>query len=443
VDVNPVVIGNAMLHLGDCREAMAAMPADSVDAIVTDPPYHLTTGKKGGTGPASVNLESPYGRARVTTGFMGMGWDGGNVAHDPAIWAEVLRVAKPGAYLLAFGGTRTYHRLACAIEDAGFEIRDQIGWAFGSGFPKSRNGSWGGTALKPAWEPIVMARKPLVGNVGENVQQFGTGGLNIDGCRVPVEDDAYARNFSGDRGHDGTRDDNATGSTSMRMGGGKRPLREVAPMRDDVEYAGNALAGRVDGSLQTSKAVGETDLGRWPANLIHDGSEEVLAVFPRAPGQQRSVGPEHGTKDSVNVFGDYGARETFNPRGDAGSAARFFYCAKASRDDRNEDLHGMATKPLNWSSGEQSPGTFQSENTNREAQNHHPTVKPTALMRYLCRLVTPPGGTVLDPFMGSGSTGKATEREGFRFIGIDLDPAYFAIACERIENAQRQQAMFV
>lgn len=171
------------LHHGDSREMLKTLADNSVDSVVTDPPYHLTTGKKGGSGPASVNLESPYGRARVTTGFMGMTWDGGDVAHDPALWAECLRVAKPGAYLVAFGGTRTFHRLACAIEDAGWELRDTtlrghmpqpedcpwlLGWMFGSGFPKSHNGEWGGTAMKPAWEPIVCARKPLIGTVEEN-----------------------------------------------------------------------------------------------------------------------------------------------------------------------------------------------------------------------------------------------------------------------------------
>lgn len=178
--LNAAVSRAVRLLQGDCRDVLRTLDDNSVDSIVTDPPYHLTTGKKGGSGPASVNLESPYGRARVTTGFMGMTWDGGEVAHDPAVWTECLRVAKPGAWLLAFGGTRTFHRLACAIEDAGWELRDApvrghmhqpedcpwlAGWVFGSGFPKSHNGQWGGTAFKPAWEPIVCARKPLIGTV--------------------------------------------------------------------------------------------------------------------------------------------------------------------------------------------------------------------------------------------------------------------------------------
>src|SRR3990167_1470691 len=279
----------------DCREGVGVMDPCSIDASVADPPYHLTAGKKGGTGEASVNLESPYGRARITTGFMGKAWDGGHIAHDPDVWIAALRVAKPGAYLLAFGGTRTFHRLAVAIEDAGWEIRDQIGWAFGSGFPKSHNGPWGGTALKPAWEPICMARKPLIGTVEANWREHGTGALNIDACRIEgaVTSNPLVRNAQG--------------------------------------YSS-------DGLVQGETGAGRESEGRWPANLIHDGSEEVLAAFPEAPGQQRSVGPEHGEKASVNAFGDYGARDTFNPRGDAGSAARFFYCAKADRADREAGL---------------------------------------------------------------------------------------------------------
>ena len=380
---------------------MPTLDADSVDAIVTDPPYHLTTGKKGGTGDASVNLESPYGRARITTGFMGKAWDGGDIAHSPEVWKAALRVAKPGAYLLAFGGTRTFHRLAVAIEDAGWEIRDTVMWVYGSGFPKSHNGPWGGTALKPAWEPIIMARKPLIGTVEANWKEHGTGALNIDACRI-----AHAV-----------------------INGGN--LADNPQLRGTKERAAPV-------SSPFGKAGDITDLtnqaGRWPANLIHDGSEEVLAAFPEAPGQQRTVGPEHGEKASINTFGHYGPRDTFNPRGDTGSAARFFYCAKADRTDRNDGLRGRAKKPLNWSSGTQSPGTFQAPGTDRSSENHHPTVKPTDLMRYLCRLVTPKDGTVLDPFMGSGSTLKAAELEGLSAIGIEIDPEYCEIASNRIAS---------
>jgi DNA modification methylase len=564
------------LRLGDCREVMRTLADSSVDAIVTDPPYHLTTGKKGGTGPASVNLDTPQGRARVTTGFMGMTWDGGDVAHDVAMWAECLRVLKPGGHLLAFSGTRTYHRMVCAIEDAGFEIRDQIGWSFGSGFPKSHNGEWGGTALKPAWEPICMARKPLVGTVEANWRAHGTGALNIDGCRVAVEDDSYARNFSGDRGHDGTRDEDETGSTSMRMGGGKRPQRTAR--RNEESDANRNVYGK---GLAGSVATGETSLGRWPANLIHDGSDEVVALFPREAG---AFAAPSDTAPSARTSGIYGAMKrpgeasaerryaeeggtdfAMRPgarRLDTGSAARFFkscqpdqedvatcerlaqlarsaesrcascgtpiaadpaetrtldsksegspatpactgscenstphpslasadnrestgttpttasrskssgcaqpaigantssgsqaaavgasdpalatrflYCPKASREDRNEGCEHLVKKPLLWSSGTQNPGSFQAEGTDRTSPNHHPTVKPTDLMRYLCRLVTPKGGMVLDPFAGSGSTGKAAVLEGFAFMGIELSAEYLEIARARIDFARRQ-----
>ena len=383
------------LMCGDCRDVMAlCMGEGEVDSIVTDPPYHLTTGKKGGSGEASVNLDSPYGRARVTTGFMGKQWDGGDVAMQPATWREALRVLKPGGYLLAFGGTRTFHRLACAIEDAGFELRDTIMWVYGSGFPKSHNGEWGGTALKPAWEPIVLARKPLIGTVEANWREHGTGALNIDGCRVPGETPSAAMREAARR----------TGKTPGRPGEYRDTIEDrTTPERYMQERAGEAL-------------------GRWPANIIHDGSDEVLAAFPQAVGQIADASSSSSdSRKTQNVYGamrrgrgDEPSADSNNEgdvgfkmkpgarRLDAGSAARFFYCAKASKSDRGEG-------------------------------NTHPTVKPTELMRYLCRLVTPAGGVILDPFMGSGSTGKAARLEGFGFVGIDLDPDHLAIAQRRID----------
>jgi site-specific DNA-methyltransferase (adenine-specific) len=429
-------------------DVLKTLPDASVDSIVTDPPYHLTTGKKGGSGPASVNLESPHGRARIGTGFMGMKWDGGDIAFRPEVWIECLRVLKPGGYLLAFGGTRTYHRLVCAIEDAGFEIRDQIGWAYGSGFPKSLDVSkaidkaagverdvvgpnpnhravsgveyegvyaggntgganitapatdaarqwqgWG-TALKPAWEPIVMARKPLIGTVAANVLAHGTGALNIDGCRV---------------GTDG-------GST--------------IPSGMDRFNASNAAQGYRPAVYAQGTPDAPAPAGRWPANICHDGSEEVLAAFPETTS---GGGPKPGTpRVKANTYGEPTVSKSAEYGNNTGSAARFFYCAKASRADRNEGCESMPKRPLNWSSGTQSPGTFQAEGTDRSAHNAHPTVKPTDLMRYLCRLVTPKGGTVLDPFMGSGSTLKAAELEGFNSIGIELSEEYAEIARRRI-----------
>ncbi|MPW16934.1 site-specific DNA-methyltransferase [Paraburkholderia sp. CNPSo 3157] len=383
------------LHLGDCLDVLRTMPDASIDSIVTDPPYHLTQVSRGSHARTN-NPVTPHARARIgDKGFMGKVWDGGDIAHRVELWAECLRVLKPGGHLLAFAGSRTYHRMTCAIEDAGFEIRDQIMWIYGSGFPKSKNlsGDWQGwgTALKPAHEPICMARKPFACSVADNVIRFGTGALNIDASRV------------GDVG------------------------------------------------------------GRWPANVVHDGSDEVLEVFPDAPGQLADVNATAPSPKTSNVYGAMarvgeGSHETryanvggtnfaMKPgarRLDAGSAARFFYCAKASRADRNEGIGGSDTPAV------------QTEATMRDREmayweerngNFHPTVKPTDLMAYLCRLVTPAGGLVLDVFMGSGSTGKAAIREGFRFVGIDMTPEYVEIArariaheCARVEQAARDLA---
>ena len=417
------------LHRGDSREVLKTLAENSVDSIVTDPPYEL--------------------------GFMGKSWDNTGIANDVTLWREALRVLKPGGYLVAFGGTRTFHRLACAIEDAGFEMRDTglrghmpqaedcpwlMAWAYGSGFPKSLDVSkaivmgqitapatadarqwegWG-TALKPAWEPIVMARKPLIGTVAANVLRHGTGALNIDACRIQTGEAIPVFSSSGGR---------------------KFEQSHTQPARK-------------------SQQVGTQDVGRWPANLIHDGSPEVVACFPDAPGQ---LAPVKYSGDERKTQGVYGAMKGGHrpgglsasengypvPNGpqyiDSGSAARFFYCAKASREDRNEGCEHMASKPLLWSSGTQNPGSFQAEGTDRSSQNFHPTVKPTELMRWLVRLVTPAGGTVVDPFMGSGSTGKAAMLEGMRFIGIDRDAdehgnplGYIDIARARIEFALRQ-----
>jgi site-specific DNA-methyltransferase (adenine-specific) len=388
------------LHHGDCREVMATLDANSVDAIVCDPPYGLS--------------------------FMGKGWDHGVPGVE--FWTEAARVAKPGAHLLAFGGTRTYHRLACAIEDAGWEIRDCVMWVYGSGFPKShdvskaidkaagaerdrirgvrsavvgatyagdewsrefkdsvlssdpitdaaRQWSGWGTALKPAWEPIIVARKPLVGTVAENVLTHGTGGINVDGCRV---------------------DSNGTHGSARSAGRG-------------AGYEAHNLPGRKYGNGLGGIVAPPHTLGRWPANLIHDGSEEVESL--------------------------------------TGSAARFFYCAKASKADRDEGCEGLPqTIKQSVAHGDKRHGTLPYTNEPREMNprprgNHHPTVKPTALMRYLCRLVTPPGGVVLDPFAGSGSTGKAAVAKGFRFIGIEREAEYVEIARARIAAATEDRPL--
>ena len=360
------MIDKVRLIQGDCLEVLGNLEEASIDAIVTDPPYGLN--------------------------FMGKNWDHG--IPDVAFWAEALRVAKPGAHLLAFGGTRTFHRLACAIEDAGWEIRDTVMWVYGSGFPKSHNltGDWQGwgTALKPAWEPIIVARKPLQGTVAANVLAWGTGAINVDGCRIGTAD-----------GHGGGR----KGSSGF--------------CGDNYEH---------DGFVASS-------VGRWPSNLIHDGSEEVLALMPETVSARQRIQVKGR---SGGILGGPGAdRDYIGGFDDSGSAARFFYCAKASKADRDEGLDGMELRKV---------GNFDDDNYewditkgHRPAQprrNHHPTVKPTALMRYLCRLVTPPGGVVLDPFAGSGSTGKAAVLEGFRFVGIELEPEYLEIAKGRIAAVQ-------
>ncbi|BEP50548.1 site-specific DNA-methyltransferase [Variovorax sp. V116] len=389
------------LHRGHCVEIMRSMPDASVDAVVTDPPYEL--------------------------GFMGKSWDASGIAYSAAMWAEVLRVLKPGGYMLAFSGSRTYHRMVCAIEDAKFEIRDQLMWIYGSGFPKGTDRKkvpvdWAGwnTALKPAHEPIALARKAPVGPLSLNLQTHGTGALNIDACRVGTD----------------ARTARPTDFTPMR--GNRFGDPTVSEKRE-------ALEERVY-------------VGRHPANVLHDGSAEVLAAFPDAPGQQGDISTDTEARKTQNTYGamrrgrgdepsadnENGGTVGFKMRPgarrlDEGSAARFFYCAKASAEDRHEGLPDPGPQ-------------FKQGSTLRDAErvgasrggNFHPTVKPTALMRYLCRLVTPPQGLLLDPFMGSGSTGKAAVLEGFRFIGIERDEdeqgnplGYFELARARIEFAAR------
>lgn len=354
------------LHHGDCLEVMKSLPDNSVDAVVTDPPYGLS--------------------------FMGKRWD--YDVPSVEIWQEVLRVLKPGGHLLSFGGTRTYHRMVVNIEDAGFEIRDQIQWIYGSGFPKSLNvGNGFGTALKPANEPICLARKPLIGTVAENVKTHGTGAINIDGCRVETTD-TYAY---------------PNGPGGCKSG--------------EFHYQGRA-----------AKPAESNPLGRFPANVIHDGSEEVVGMFP----QGRSAGNHPTTfitQDNNQVYSKGVGNTQGQLYADSGSAARFFYCAKASKADRNAGLEGFEEKERPTLNNYVSPSEGRTAPKNGSPQrNHHPTVKPTELMRYLCRLITPPNGTVLDPFAGSGSTGKAAILEGFSFIGIEREKEYAEIARARIAH---------
>jgi site-specific DNA-methyltransferase (adenine-specific) len=370
-------MSNYTIMVGDCLELLRRMPDSSVDSIVTDPPYGLS--------------------------FMGKKWD-----YDvplTEVWIECLRVLKPGGHLLAFAGTRTQHRMAVRIEDAGFEIRDMIAWVYGSGFPKSHNlgGShegWG-TALKPALEPITVARKPFSSTVAANVIVHGTGALNIDRCRVTTGDD-------------------------------------TARISNGAIKGGNFGAG---GSAPGPIAGGHSD-GRWPANLIHDGSAEVVALFPAQAG---ATAPVTGNEPTANGFSGpvkySGMRERVPGafHSDSGSAARFFYCAKTSRKDRNEGLLSSDAPAVAKDATMRDCETAEWSTRNG---NSHPTVKPTDLMAYLLRLVTPAGGVALDPFMGSGSTGKAAMREGFQFIGCEIDEQYAAIARARIDHEiTRQQEL--
>lgn len=328
----------ADVFLGDCLDVMQALPDASVDSIVCDPPYGI--------------------------GFMGKAWD----ALPPGVgWAaECLRVLKPGGHLVAFGGTRTYHRLVVALEDAGFEIRDTISWCYWSGFPKSldvskatKSDAWAGfgTAIKPAVEPAVLARRPLVGTVAANVLEHGTGALNIDGCRF------------------------APGAKEWPGPSGKIPEYPNGPRGNTG--SGAAFGGR--GLGRRDEPVFAHDLGRFPANLVH--------------------------------------------------------VPKASRKERERGTEGLPTRTgaeavgrAEGSPGSLSPGAGAGR-TAREIRNFHPTVKPVRLLRWLCRLVTPPGGLVLDPFAGSGSCGVAAVLEGFAYVGVEIDPAYHPIAEARIRHA--------
>ena len=403
-----------LLH-GDCRPLMAMMDTSSVDAVVCDPPYGLK--------------------------FMGQGWDHGVPGHE--FWQAALRVAKPGTHLLAFGGTRTFHRLTCAVEDGGWEIRDCLSWLYGTGFPKSldvskaidkaagderpvvgsrrvipgvaftqstpaatgrrdipvtsaASAAWDGwgTALKPAWEPIVLARKPLGGTVAANVLEHGTGALNVDGCRIGTEQCGWGG-----------------GQNPNSFGGFSGPPGPPGPP------------------------------GRWPANVLLDG--EAARLLDGQSGITESnpnPNPNPNFKNLVFGRGMGGVVSVRNQHSDSGGCSRFFYTSKASRSERELGLEALPAVRHGKSGGAAAAAARGEDYDNGDSgfnrtvqvKNHHPTVKPVDLMRWLCRLVTPPGGVVLDPFCGSGSTGIAALEEGFGFIGMDLEAEYLDIAEARI-----------
>jgi DNA modification methylase len=576
-----------MILEGNCLDEMKKLDDNSVDSIVTDPPYGLS--------------------------FMGKKWD--YEVPSVAIWREALRVLKPGGHLLSFAGSRTYHRMAVNIEDAGFEIRDQIMWIYGSGFPKSHNISkaidkhlgaerelirkpfspqqmmmkdgqnerpwqnkakelgyhetasdepaspeakqwqgWG-TALKPAHEPIVVARKPLEGTVAENILEHGVGGINIDESRVgeqggtkksgppsyigsnalmggldgslngggvePIDGGRFPANIILDAEAGAMLDEQSGESKAVKSnrgigfndsgvfgdgdsdfdtqrgfddgGGASRYFKEVnfskqehTPIvlaRKPIEgtVAENVLEHGVGGlnidesrvkhdepdierkkmdsplgmftnpNREGERGAGPAPEGRFPANIIHDGSEEVVEGFPDTKSGDGK--PHHVTRESQSgsMSGKNYAGRTLNTFGDEGSAARFFYCAKASTGERNEGLEGFddSTSKNSYNNRVCSICEKHELQSNIErrcvcenpvwgsgilkpTKNIHPTVKPIALMEYLCRLITPKGGTVLDPFMGSGTTGIAATRLGFEFIGIEMTPEYIELAATRI-----------
>lgn len=485
----------ALIFRGDCREVLRVRAKDrSVDAIVCDPPYELA--------------------------FMGKRWDASGVAYDMELWRECLRVLKPGGYLLAFGGTRTFHRMACAIEDAGFEIRDCIEWIYGSGFPKSSdvskaidkaqgaertggartrtsperyNGIMGkpmpagrtiydepatdlaaqwrgwGTALKPAHEPIVVARKPLEGTVAANVLRYGTGGINVDGCRVAHASAVdLAESLSKNPGRDELVTSGVYGAGRPQQSvnvEGRWPANIVLShspacirignkvVRSDTHYP----ASRGVGGIATSGHSGQDDLEE------RSGPETVsvwrcvegcpVAELDRQSGTTKSVRATTTTErqdDDNEVYGHgLGTTSPDNTYSDAGGASRYFtvaewgdeddwtpflYQAKASKRERNEGLEDR--EAVTTDDGRQTPidNPFLRGETLRK--NNHPTVKPVSLMRWLVRLVTPPGGWVMDPFTGSGTTGVAAVGEGMRFIGIEREPEYADIAEARIRHAE-------
>lgn len=368
---------------GDCVEVMRDLCREHVlvDAVVTDPPYHLASivSRLGSPDAAPIQSGATGAYQRASQGFMGQVWDGGDVAFRVDTWRRVYDVMKPGAHLVAFAATKGYHRMVCAIEDAGFEIRDMLCWLYGTGFPKSHNmaGEWEGwgSALKPAVEPIVLAQKPISeSSIEANVARWSVGALNIDASRIPVDDAQYARNCSGRRGHDKNRE------RSM------------------------------DFHLTAGKG---SDIGRWPANVLHDGSEEVLEAFA-AYGERGAIAPVH-TRSADKFRSTYGAFKgnideagsTF--RGDAGSAARFFYSSKATQGERIFECRQCGQHRI----GKPDCG--------HDAFRTHPTVKPISLMRWLVEMVTPPNGLVLDPFAGTGTMAAAAREAGMQSLLIEAD----------------------
>lgn len=492
-----------ILH-GDCRQQLATLPDASVDAIVTDPPYEL--------------------------GFMGKKWDASGIAYDPEVWSQCLRVLKPGGHLLAFGGTRTYHRMTCAIEDAGFEIRDSLHWIYGSGFPKSLDVSkaidkaagaertvigvvpwdnsvnhfvpgedhtqrvqrnvtapatpaaaaaagWG-TALKPAHEPIVLARKPLAGTVAANVMEYGTGALNIDATRVGT--DTITTQHTQRPAGDAVVGRGATSSGATSTHNGRWPANIILTHSPECEQVGTTERAGGAGTRCTNRApdgkcLGHDNAGRSTSGQTVHGPDtgtgtETVAVWncvagcPVAtlneqsgdlhPPGTRSKRPDRGPfstgvaplERDAHVIKDRGGASRYftTTEWDPELDVPFLYVAKPSRAERNAGLDGMPERSA--AERYETLHTLNADNQQRlPAANFHPTVKPVALIRHLIRLITPPGGTVLDPFLGSGTTAVAAILEGFNWIGCELTDDYLPIIEARVAHARTipiQQDLF-
>lgn len=452
------------LHEGDCRVSLRRLIDQGVrvHSVVTDPPYGLVSvtkrfGKEG-SAPAKHGTDGAF--ARASKGFMGKQWDGTGIERDPEFWRLIYEILLPGGMVFAFSGARTGHWQACAMEVAGFIMHPMHGWLYGSGMPKAHNpcpgidkavgvdggfesfgetvrrmrpgadqnsdGTWekledrtyergryvpgspeaqawngwryGTQTQKPALEPVYLGQKPFSEKNGVlNLLKHGVGAFNVDGCRVPAEG---------------------------------RPLREVADFRDDVEYTSNSLSGRVDGSLRSSKAVGTTDLGRWPANLLHDDSEAVRAIFPDSKGQLAKASTSDTQRAGQNTYGAMACGSNgAEPRGDTGSAARFFNSFPTTEEDYLWAIDaGLIDDP------EMTPAIYHGKATKADrAGSKHPTVKPIGLIEHFIRHITPPGGTVLDPFGGSGTTAEAARRLGMNAILMEAEPDYIAFLRERFD----------
>lgn len=433
------------LRLGDCIEVMRELPDNSVDSIITDPPYHLTSTDGG------------------KTGFMGKEWDGGDIAFRTEVWTEALRVLKPGGHLLAFGGSRTYHRLATAIENSGFEIRDQILWIYGSGFPKSHNigkaidktdnpekwtnnnygggnykcpncdkwimsgnpckcprevkeinNEWSGwgTALKPAHEPIVMARKPLSEKtIVDNVLEWGTGGINIDESRIPYNSSEVSKiDFDRPR---------------VRASVNEEWILKQAHDYTDPNYTEYNQDGRFPANVLLSEEAAE-NLDEHTGILKGDSPNRK----PRVGGHR----DQYVGTDSNEIRTPVVSDKKF---GDGG-ASKFFYVAKPSKKEKNEGLEDFEEKQVfsEYDNGYKATTNGTSDKLyerNTKRKNTHPTIKPVKLMEYLCKLITRKEGVILDMFMGSGTTGIAAIKNGYSFIGIEREPEYMEISKARLE----------